>query len=253
MSLDQARAFDEFSRKPLTEVALVTKALRRRWHHAVDSGGRLCPNGNRRKRKKIGGRSLASPRHCRASFHRSSCPGHSAAHSCHRRHGSRSIRIGARIHFALIAWRARLPPAAERLAAGPGGSATTARTGCQPHSGRRPRPFGNAHTREAPVFVVYAGNRFIASAGMSICGTPEPTRMRSGTAHAWSHGNSGMRRAVRPGFCAAYKRVAAAKLADVFGGAPRLTTAFRYFGCGTNFGMLRGRSCSGIGAYQTFR
>ena len=39
-----------------------------------------------------------------------------------------------------------------------------------------------------------AGNRFIGSAGMSICGTPAPTRTRSGTARAWSHGNSGTRR-----------------------------------------------------------
>ena len=37
---------------------------------------------------------------------------------------------------------------------------------CQPHSERHQRPIGNAHTRKVQDFVVYAGNRFIASAGM---------------------------------------------------------------------------------------
>ena len=54
---------------------------------------------------------------------------------------------------------------------------------CQPHSGHHPPPTGNMHTRWAPALAVCAGNRFIASAGTSIYGTPAPTRMRSGTAH----------------------------------------------------------------------
>jgi len=103
--------------------------------------GRLCPNGKRRRTNGIAARLPASPELCHASSHRSSCPGRSVAHSCRRRRGSQSIHIGARIPFAPIAWRARLLPAAERLAAGVGGSATAARTGCQPHSGHHPRPF----------------------------------------------------------------------------------------------------------------
>ena len=94
------------------------------------------------------------------------------------------FRIGGRIQFAPIAWRVRLLPAAERLAAGAGGLATTARTDYQPHSERHLRPIGNAHTRRVPDSAVFAGNRFIASAGMSICGIPALTRMRSGTAPA---------------------------------------------------------------------
>jgi hypothetical protein len=216
-------------------------------------GGRLCPNGKRRRRKEIASRSRASPGHCRASFHRPFCLGRSAAHSYRRRHASQSIRIGGRIQFAPIAWGVRLPPAAERLAAGADGSATTARTDCQPHSERHRRPIANAHTRGVPDSAVCAGNRFIASAGMSICGTPVPTRMRSGTALAWSHGNSGMRRVARPGSCGVCKHDVAAKPADGCGRAPRLTTASRRFGCGANTGTRRGRSCSIIGACQTFR
>ena len=62
---------------------------------------------------------------------------------------------------------------------------------CQPHSERHQRPIGNAHARRVQDFVVYAGNRFIASAGMPTYGTPAQTRMRPGTAPVWSHGNSG--------------------------------------------------------------
>ena len=40
------------------------------------------------------------------------------------------------------------------------------------------------HTRGVTASVVCAGNRSIASAGMSICGTPAPTRMRIGTVPA---------------------------------------------------------------------
>ena len=231
----------------------MTKPLR---HDAIMpsiSGGRSCPNGKRRRQKKIGGRWLASPRHCRASFHRLFYLARSAAHSCRRRHGSRSIRIGAHIHFALIASRVRLLPAAKRQAAGAGGLATTARSGCHLHSGRRPRLIGNAPTRWARAFAVCAGNRFIASAGMSICGKQGPTRMRSGTAHVWSHGNSGMRRVITRDFCGACKRGAAMKAADGCGRAPKLIIASRCFGSGANFGMRLGPSCLAIGAYQTFR
>jgi SMP-30/Gluconolactonase/LRE-like region len=87
------------------------------------------PIGRGGKQKRIGDRSHALPRRCRASFHRLFYLARLAAHSCRRRHASRSIRIGAHIHFALIAWRARSLPAVERLAAAAGGSARTARTG----------------------------------------------------------------------------------------------------------------------------
>ena len=109
------------------------------------------------------------------------------------------------------------------------------------------------HTRRVQDFAVYAGNRFIASAGMSTCGTPVPTRMRPGTAPAWSHGNSGTRRAAKPGSCGACRRGAAAKPAGGCGRPPRLTTASRCFGCGANTATRRGRSCSIIGACQIFR
>jgi hypothetical protein len=124
----------------------------------------------------------------------------------------------------VIAWRVRLLAAAKRPAAGTGGSATTARSGCHPHSGRRPRLIGNAPTRWARAFAVCAGNRFIASAGMSICGTQGPTRMRSGTAHAWPHGNSGMRRVVTRDYCGTRKHGAAMKAADGCGRAPKLSS-----------------------------
>ena len=55
------------------------------------SGGRPCPDGRKRKRKEIGGRSAASPRHCRASFHPPFCPGRLLVHSCRRPRGSQSI------------------------------------------------------------------------------------------------------------------------------------------------------------------
>jgi hypothetical protein len=141
----------------------------------------------------------------------------------------------------------------ERLAAGRGGSATTARTGCQLHSGHHQRPIGNAHSRGVPVSVVCAGNRSIASAGMSICGIPGPTRMQSGTAHAWSHGNSGPLRVITRGFCGVCKHDAAAKAVGGCGRAPKLITVSHCFGCGANTGIHSGRRYSIIGAYQTFR
>ena len=195
---------------------LVTKALRHGGTMLSSRGGQLCPSGKRSKRRKIGDCSLASPRHCRASFHRLFFLAPLAAHSCRRRHALRSILTGAHTHFALIGLRARLLHVAERLAAGTGGSATTARTDCQPPSGQHLRPIGNMHMRWAPAFAMCAGNRFIASVGTSIYGTLVPTRMRSGTVHASSHGNSGLRRAITPDFCGACKPGAAANLADAF-------------------------------------
>ena len=181
-------------------------------------GRQSCPTGETRKAER-NGRSLARLlRHCRV-FPVAFFLARLAARSCRPRHGWRSIRIGVLIHFALTAWRAHLLPAAERQAVGVGGSARTKRTGCQSLSGHHPRPIGNVHTREAPAFAVCADNRFIASAGMSTCGTQGPTRMQPGTAHAWSRGNSGLRRVITPGFSDAAKSGAAAKAADGCGRA----------------------------------
>jgi hypothetical protein len=195
-------------------------------------GRQSWPTGKTRKRKEIGGHSLASLRHCRASFHRLFYLARLAAHSCRRRHLWPSIRIGVLIHFALTAWRAHLLPAAERQAVGVGGSARTTRTGYQSLSGHHPRPIRNVHTREAPALAVCADNRFIASAGTSTCGTQGPTRMQPGTADAWSRGNSGLRRVITPGSSDACKSGAAAKAADGCGRAPTLIIASRCVGCG---------------------
>ena len=116
-----------------------------------------------------------------------------------------------------------------------------------------PAPYRERAYALGRAFAVCAGNRFIASAGMSICGKQGPTRMRSGTAHVWSHGNSGMRRVITRDFCGACKRGAAMKAADGCGRAPKLIIASRCFGSGANFGMRLGPSCLAIGAYQTFR
>ena len=116
-----------------------------------------------------------------------------------------------------------------------------------------PAPYRERAYARGPGFCCVWGNRFIASAGMSICGTPAPTRTRSGTAPAWSHGNSGMRRVARPGSCGVCRHDAAAKPAAGCGRAPRWTTASRCFGCGANTGTPHGRSCSIIGVCPTFR
>jgi hypothetical protein len=54
ISWNQARAFDEFFMQPLTEVPLVTKALRHGGTMASIPLGRLCPTGKRRKRMLLG-------------------------------------------------------------------------------------------------------------------------------------------------------------------------------------------------------
>ena len=47
-----------------------------------------------------------------------------------------------------------------------------------------PSPYRERQYSRGPGFAVCAGSRFIDSVGMSICGTPAYTRMRSGTALA---------------------------------------------------------------------
>ena len=187
-----------------------------RWHHAADCGADHVQVARGESGEKSQVARCASTRRCRHFSFGCSISRRLAAHSCRLRHVWQSIHIGAHIHFALIAWRARLLPAAERRVAGAGGLATTARTGCQRHSGHHPRLIGNTDTRSAQVFAVCAGNRFIASAGTSIFGTRGPTRMRCGIAPAWSHGNSGVRPVITRDFSGACKPGAAAKPEDAF-------------------------------------
>ena len=137
--------------------------------------------------------------HCQVFFHRRSCLGRSVVRSCHRRLGLPSTRIGAPIHFAPTGLRVPSLRGAEYLPAGGGGSEVAARMGCRPHSERHRPLIGNAHTRKARDSVAYAGNQFIASAGMPTFGAPVPTRMRPGIAPVPSHGNSGLRQVITSG------------------------------------------------------
>ena len=77
--------------------------------------------------------------------------------------------------------------------------------------------------------------------------------MQSGIVLASSPGSSGTRQIARQNFCVASKEGAAAKEADGYGKALRLTIAFRFFGCGANIKIRVGRSCSTFGDYQTCR
>ena len=113
--------------------------------------------------------------------------------SCHRRRGLQSSHTGAPIQFVPIAWREHLQLAAKRPMAGVGGSAT-AGAACLSRSVRHLHRIREAATRlGSRDFVVCAANQFIASAGTLTFGVAVPTRMRSGTALAWSPGSSGMR------------------------------------------------------------
>ena len=120
-------------------------------------GGRLCPNGKRRRTNEIAARSLASPELCHAYSRSASFLGRLTAHSCRRRHGSQSIHIGAHIHFVPIAWRARLLRVAERPAAGIGGSATTARDGLPATFRTPPAPFRERAYARGPGFCCVCG------------------------------------------------------------------------------------------------
>jgi hypothetical protein len=57
----------------------------------------------------------------------------------------------------------------------------------------------------------------------------------------------------RPHCYAGFNGGAAAKQADGYGKALRLTIAFRFFGCGANIEIRAGRNCSTFGDYQTCR
>ena len=62
-----------------------------------------------------------------------------------------------------------------------------------------PAPYRERAYAKGPDSVVYAGNQFIALAGMPTYGMPVPTRMRPGIAPVRSHGNSGLRQVIRSG------------------------------------------------------
>jgi hypothetical protein len=104
---------------------------------------------------------------CQPSFHRAFYRERSTAHSCRRLHGLQSNRIGAPIHSALIASPGPLRLAAERRAAGLGGSGT-ARAACPSRSARHPRPTAKAHTHWAQDFAACGVKQFIASAGIDL-------------------------------------------------------------------------------------
>jgi hypothetical protein len=126
-------------------------------------------------------------------------------------------------------------------------------TGYQHPFERRLRHIANQHMAKALDSAVYAVNLFIVSAGTWIFGIVAPTKMWSGTAPVWLHGDSGMHRVVKRSCCAVSRRVAAAKLAEDSGGMPKLITGSRYFAFGPNTAIFRGQSCLGFGACQTFR
>ena len=170
---------------------VVTKALRLRWHHATGCRGADMSKWEVEKAER-NRRSIARLTKSLPGIFPSAVLSRALGRPlCRRRRGSPSTRIGTSIHFVPIAWRVHLLAAVEPLAAGHGGSGIAGTVACQPHSERHQRPIGNAHTRKVQDFVVYAGNRFIASNGMPTYGTPAQTRMRPGTAPVWSHGNSG--------------------------------------------------------------
>ena len=112
--------------------------------------------------------------------------------SCHRRRGLQSSYTGALIQFGPIAWREHSQLAAKRPMDGPG-SWGTARATCLSRSARHPRRIAGATTRWVQDSAVCVVSLSTASAGTLTFGRTVPTRMRSGTALAWSPGSSGMR------------------------------------------------------------
>ena len=116
-----------------------------------------------------------------------------------------------------------------------------------------PAPYREGDTRWGQDFAACAVNLFTASAGTLTFGRAVPTRMRCGTALAWSPGSSGMRRVARSNCCGASKVGGALKAAGGCGGMPKLTIASRCSGSGANTETRPGRDCSIFGVCQTFR
>lgn len=82
---------------------------------------------------------------------------------------------------------------------------------------------------------------------------PGLTRTRSGIVLASWLGSFGTHRIVKQHSCVGSKGGAAAKQVDGYGKALRLTTEFRFFGCGDIIEICAGRSYSTFGACQTFK
>jgi hypothetical protein len=216
-------------------------------------GAAACLTGKPRKPNETEGRSRVSPRRCRPSFRLPFSHARLAGRSYLRHRGSQSNPIGERIPSALIVWHALWRPALALPSDGHGESAKAARLDWQRRSGRRRLLTENQPIAWVQGFAVYAANLFIGSAGTWICGTPGRIRMQCGIVLASWLGSFGTHRIVREHSCVGSKGGAAAKQADGYGKALRLTTAFRFFGYGANIEICIGRSCSTFGGCQTFK
>ena len=97
-----------------------------------------------------------------------------------------------------------------------------------------PAPYREAEHALGPDFAACAGNLSTALAGTLTFGRAVPTRMRCGTALAWSPGSSGMRRVARSNCCGVSKVGVALKAAGSYGGTPKLTISSRFLGSGAN-------------------
>ena len=204
------------------------------------------------KRKEIGDRFFVSPKRCLSYFHEPYYPVLLPVPSFHRRRGLQSSHTGALIQFEPIAWREHLQLAAKRPMAGLGGSAT-AGAACLSRSARHLRRTAKRDTRWVQDFAACVVSLSTAWAGTLTFGGAVPTRMRCGTALAWSPGSSGMRPIARSNCCGASKVGGALKAAGGCGGMPKLTIASRFSGSGANTETRPGRDCSIFGDCPTFR
>ena len=195
---------------------------------------------------------LVSPKRCLSYFHEQYCPVLLPVPSFHRRRGLQSSHIGALIQFGPIAWREHSQLAAKRPMDGLGGS-ETAGAACLSRSARHLRRTARATTRWVQDFAVCVVSLSTAWAGTLTSGRAVPTRMRCGTALAWSPGSSGMRPTATFNCCGASKIGGALKAAGGCGGMPKLTIASRFSASGANTETRPGRVCSIFGVCQTFR
>ena len=106
-----------------------------------------------------------------------------------------------------------------------------------------PAPHRERDYTLGPDSAACAGNLSTALAGTLTFGRAVPTRMRCGTALAWSPGSSGMRRVARSNCCGVSKVGAALKAPGGYGGTPKLTIASRFLGSGANTETRLGRGC----------
>ena len=124
---------------------------------------------------------------------------------------------------------------------------------CLSRSARHLRRTARATTRWVQDFAVCVVSLSTAGAGTLTFGRAVPTRMRCGTALAWSPGSSGMRPIARFNCCGASKVGGALKAAGGCGGMPKLTIASRCSGSGANTETRLGRDWSTFGDCLTFK